>query len=82
MPGIARVGLDTAGTGEIIQGGGQNSVYVNNRLVSVIGDLVTGGETMAEGSTNVFANNKRVCRAGDKDTENDPATGSSDTFAN
>lgn len=82
MPGIARVGLDTAGTGEIIQGGGQNSVYVNNRLISVIGDLVSGGETIIEGSTNVFAGGIGVCRAGDKDSENDPATGSSDTLAN
>ena len=82
MPGIARVGLDTAGTGEIIQGGGQTSVYVNNKLISVIGDLVTGGDTMAEGSNNVFVGGIGVCRAGDKDTENDSATGSSDTFAN
>ena len=87
MPGIARVGLDTAG-GTIL-GGGQSTVYVNNRLAAVIGDAVAGhgigvhaGPTMEEGSSDVFAENIGVCRAGDAASCGDVATGSSDTLAN
>ena len=87
MPGIARVGLDTAG-GTIL-GGGQSTVYVNNQLVAVIGDAVAGhgigphaGPTMVEGSLDVFAENIGVCRAGDAASCGDVATGSSDTLAN
>lgn len=87
MPGIARVGVDTAGG--IILGGGQNSVFVNSSLVAVIGDAVAGhgpgvhaSPVMAEGSTNVFANNIGVCREGDAASCGDTATGSSNSFAN
>ena len=38
MPGIARVGVDSAGG--TITGGGQSSVYVNGALVAVLGDAV------------------------------------------
>lgn len=87
MPGIARVGIDTAG-GTIL-GGGQSSVYVNGALAAVIGDAVTShglpphaSATMVEGSSSVFINNIGVCRAGDAASCGDVATGSSDTFAN
>lgn len=87
MPGIARVGLDTAG-GTIL-GGGQSTVYVNNQLAAVIGDAVAGhgigphaGPTMVEGSGDVFAENIGVCREGDAASCGDTATGSTDSFAN
>lgn len=87
MPGIARVGIDTAG-GTIL-GGGQSSVYVNGALAAVIGDAVAShglpphaSATMVEGSSSVFINNIGVCRAGDAASCGDAATGSSDTFAN
>lgn len=87
MPGVARVGVDTAG-GTIL-GGGQSSVYCNGSLVAVLGDAVQGhglgshaGPTMAQASTNVYAGGIRVCRQGDQASCGDPATGSSDTFAN
>ena len=87
MPGIARVGVDTAG-GTIL-GGGQSTVFVNGSLAAVIGDAVQGhgpgphgGPSMAEGSSDVFAENIGVCREGDAATCGDVATGSSDTFAN
>ena len=87
MPGIARVGVDSAGG--IILGGGQSTVFVNGSLAAVIGDAVAGhglgihaGPTMAEGSSDVFAENIGVCREGDAATCGDTATGSSDSFAN
>lgn len=87
MPGIARVGVDTAG-GTIL-GGGQSSVYVNGALAAVIGDAVAGhgiaphdAPVMVGGSTNVFAEGIGVCREGDAASCGDTATGSSDTFAN
>lgn len=87
MPGIARVGVDTAG-GTIL-GGGQSSVFCNGSLVAVLNDAVQGhgsgphaGPTMVQASTDVFAEGKRVCRQGDQASCGDAATGSSDTFAN
>lgn len=87
MPGIARVGVDTAG-GTIL-GGGQSTVFVNGSLVAVIGDAVQGhgsgphgSPVMVEGSPNVFAEGIGVCREGDEASCGDTATGSSDTFAN
>ena len=87
MPGIARVGIDTAG-GTIL-GGGQSSVYVNGALAAVIGDAVAGhgplihaAAVMVEGSNNFFINGIGVCREGDAASCGDTATGSSDTFAN
>ena len=87
MPGISRVGTDTAGG--TITGPGSSTVFVNGDKVSLIGDAVAshgigphGSATMAEGSTNVFASGTGVVRAGDAATCGHTATGSSDTFAN
>lgn len=86
MPGIARVGLDTAG-GTIL-GGNQSTVYVNGALAAVIGDDVSphgdiphDSPTMVEGSSTVFINKIGVCREGDAASCGHTATGSSDTFA-
>jgi len=87
MPGISRVGTDTAGG--TITGPGSSTVFVNGDKASLIGDAVAshgigphGSATMAEGSTNVFASGTGVVRAGDAATCGHTATGSSDTFAN
>ena len=66
MPGVSRVGVDTAaGT---ITGPGASSVFANGSKVSLIGD--------------VFAEGTGVVRAGDAASCGHTATGSSDTFAN
>jgi len=91
MPGVSRVGTDTAGG--IITGPGSSTVFVNGDKVSLIGDSVASHDpcpepethcsaTMVEGSTNVFASGIGVVRAGDKASCDHTATGSSDTFAN
>lgn len=87
MPGIARVGVDSAGG--LILGGNQSSVYVNGSLAAVKGDAVQGhgsgihsGPVMVGGSNNVFAEGIGVCRAGDSASCGHTASGSSDTFAN
>lgn len=87
MPGIARVGVDSAG-GTIL-GGGQSTVYVNGSLAAVIGDAVAGhglpphaAPVMVGGSGDVFAEGIGVCREGDAASCGDTASGSSDTFAN
>ena len=70
MPGIARVGIDSAGG--TITGGGQSSVYVDGALAAVLGDAVAphgpglhAAATMAAASGSVFADGIPVCRAGD-----------------
>ena len=85
MPGICRVGIDTAGG--VILGGGQNFVFANGALVSVHGDRVQGhgvgehaGPTMIAGSKNVFINGIAVCNAGDLATCGHSASGSSNVF--
>lgn len=87
MPGIARVGVDTAGG--LILGGGNSTVYIDGALAAVIGDAVTyhgvyphDAPVMVGGSTSVFINGIGVCRAGDAASCGDTATGSSDAFAN
>ena len=87
MPGLARVGVDTAGG--VIQGGGQSTVFCNGSLVAVIGDAVAGhgraphsSPVMVEGSSTVFAEGIGVCRTGDAASCGHEATGSSDSFAN
>tara|TARA_A100001015_G_C14488672_1_gene518357 strand:- start:201 stop:467 length:267 start_codon:yes stop_codon:yes gene_type:complete len=88
MPGVSRVGVDTAaGT---ITGPGASTVFVNGSKVSLIGDSVAahspGGihnsATMVEGSSDVKAEGTGVVRAGDAASCGHTATGSSDTFAN
>ena len=81
MPGIARVGLDSAG-GAIL-GGGQSFVRVQGALWAVLGDAVAGhgdaphaAPTMAQGSSFVRINGKPVCRAGHAATCGHAATGS------
>lgn len=87
MPGIARVGTDSAG-GTIL-GGGQSTVYCNGALVAVLGDAVaphglpphSPSPVMVKASSTVFAGGIAVCRAGDVASCGHPATGSSDSFA-
>lgn len=86
MPGIARVGVDSAGGA--ITGGGQSTVYVNGALAAVLGDSVAphgvgehASAVMAEASSSVFAEGIPVCRAGDAASCGHRATGSGDVFA-
>ena len=87
MPGVARVGVDSAGG--IILGGNQSTVYVNGALAAVIGDAVAGhgdpphaAPTMVVGSSDVFVEGIGVCREGDAASCGDVGSGSSDTYAN
>ena len=86
MPGIARVGVDSAGG--VITGGGQSSVYVNGALAAVLGDAVAphapglhAAAVMVEASGTVFAGGIAVCRAGDAASCGHTATGSGDVSA-
>ena len=87
MPGVARVGVDTAGG--VITGPGEPSVLVNSSAVSVIGDSVAShgssphnAATMVGGSTTVFAGGVGVVRAGDAASCGHTATGASNVNAN
>ena len=82
MPGICRVGVDSAGG--VILGGGQSFVYANGALVAVDGDPVAphgvaphAAPVMIAGSKNVFINGIAVCNAGDLATCGHSASGSS-----
>ena len=87
MPGVSRVGIDTAGD-TIIGGVGDGTVSVNGYVVSVHGDNVLphapGGvhgpppPTMIAGSNNVFINGFAVVNAGDLATCGHAASGSGD----
>jgi uncharacterized Zn-binding protein involved in type VI secretion len=86
MPGVSRVGVDSAG-GTIV-GPGIPSVVVNGAPVSVIGDAVAAhglfahaAPTMVGGSGTVIAGGIGVVRAGDPASCGDTATGSSDVIA-
>lgn len=86
MPGICRVGVDSAG-GTIIGVLQNGTVFANGSLVSVDNDPVQGhgagahaGPTMIAGSKNVFINGIAVCNAGDLATCGHPATGSSNVL--
>lgn len=86
MPGIARVGVDSAG-GTIL-GGGNTHVRVNGALAAVVGDAVAGhgsgahaNPTMVQGSSKVFIRGKAVCRAGDAASCGHVASGSGNTNA-
>lgn len=86
MPGVSRVGVDSAG-GTIL-GPGVPSVIVNGSPISVVGDSVAGhgdgphaGPTMVGKSGSVIAGGKGVVRAGDAASCGDTASGSSDVIA-
>lgn len=87
MPGIARVGIDTAGG--LILGGGNATVHCDGALVAVLGDAVaphglpphSPSPTMVQASAKVFVGGIRVCRAGDLASCGDAATGSADAAA-
>jgi uncharacterized Zn-binding protein involved in type VI secretion len=83
MPGVSRVGVDSAGG--IITGPGVATVVVNGSPISIIGDSVTPHKTgphlsakMITGSATVFAGGVGVVRYGDAASCGDTATGSSD----
>ncbi len=86
MPGVSRVGVDSAG-GTIV-GSLAPTVVVNGSPIAVKGAAVAGhglgphaGPVMSGSSSTVFANGIEVVRAGDAASCGDTATGSSDVFA-
>jgi uncharacterized Zn-binding protein involved in type VI secretion len=86
MPGVSRVGVDSA-VGTIL-GPGIPSVIVNGAPISIKGDAVAGhglgehsGPIMVGSSSTVFAGGIGIVRAGDAASCGDTATGSSDVFA-
>lgn len=86
MPGVSRVGVDSAGG--TITGPGISSVIVNGSPISVVGDTVAPhssgphlGAVMTGSSSTVIAGGKGVVRAGDSASCGDTATGSSDVIA-
>ena len=86
MPGVCRVGIDTAG-GVILGVLQDSTVFANGALVSVNNDPVQGhgvaphaSPTMIAGSNNVFVNGIAVCNAGDLATCRHSATGSNNVF--
>jgi len=86
MPGISRVGLDTAGG--LIVGVLQTKVKVENRYVALIGAAIQshgsgshGSAIMIGGSSKVFIQGIGVCRQGDSASCGHFATGSSKVFA-
>ncbi len=86
MPGIARVGQDSAGG--MILNGGNGSVFANGTIVAVRGSGVSGhgssphsGPIMVCASGTVFASGINVCRAGDCASCGHVATGSGNVFA-
>lgn len=86
MPGVARVGQDTAGA--TIIGNLAPTVIVNGSPTAVLGAAVAGhgdpphaAPVMAQASGTVFAQGIPVCRAGDQASCGHPATGSGDVFA-
>jgi len=86
MPGVSRVGVDSAGG--TITGPGVPSVIVNGAPISIKGDAVAGhgigphaGPVMVGSSGTVFAGGIGIVRAGDAASCGDIATGSSDVIA-
>lgn len=85
MPGVARVGSDSAGGTQL--GGGQSWVRIDGDLVVVRGDQVAShapcptvpihcSATMAGASSWVRIDGIPICRAGDAATCGHPSTGS------
>jgi uncharacterized Zn-binding protein involved in type VI secretion len=86
MPGIARVGKDTAGG--IITGSLAPTVIVNGFPIAVKGAAVAShgytphdSAVMVGSSGDVIANGIQICRAGDSASCGDSASGSSDVIA-
>lgn len=86
MPGIARIGVDSAGG--VIKDALVPSVLVNGSPIAVKGAGVTGhgagahaGPVMVGASGTVFAGGIAVCRAGDAASCSDTASGSGNVFA-
>tara|TARA_R110002126_G_scaffold209698_1_gene356279 strand:- start:390 stop:653 length:264 start_codon:yes stop_codon:yes gene_type:complete len=86
MPGISRVGVDTAGG--LITGPGASTVFVNGSKVSLKDDSVAShgvgvhaDAKMVGCSETVTAEGKGVVREGDAASCGHIATGSSDTLA-
>jgi uncharacterized Zn-binding protein involved in type VI secretion len=86
MPGIARVGQDTAGG--TITGSLAPTVIVNGFPIAVKGAAVAphgdaphNSAVMVGSSGDVIANGIQICRAGDAASCGDSATGSSDVIA-
>lgn len=89
MPGVSRVGVDSAGG--LIVGNLAPTVFVNGAPVAVQGAAVqshppipphVGAPVMVGCSGTVFAHSIGVCRLGDAASCGHPATGSGDVFAN
>ena len=85
MPGIARVGSDSAGGAQL--GGGQGWVKIDGAAVVLVGDAIAGhppcpdipvhcAPTMAQGSAWVKIDGAPICRAGDAATCGHASTGS------
>lgn len=86
MPGVSRVGVDSAG-GTIV-GDLAPTVFVDGSPIAVTGAAVAGhgngphaGPKTSAASGTVFANGIAVVRDGDAATCGHPATGSGDVFA-
>lgn len=86
MPGIARIGQDTAGG--IIVGPPKTRVSVGGKPVAVIGDAVAShgsdahaAAVLTRASSRVTAGGFPVCRAGDAASCGHLATGSSEAEA-
>jgi len=86
MPGIARVGTDTAGG--VILNGGNSTVIVNGVPAAVLGSPISGhgdsphnGARMVTGSGSVFVQGISVCRQGDVASCGHTATSSSNVSA-
>ena len=85
MPGVARVGVDTAGGTQL--GGGQSWVTIDGAPVVLVGDAVAShapcphppshcAATMATGSDWVTIGGTPICRAGDTASCGHASTGS------
>tara|TARA_B110000285_G_C14926353_1_gene515182 strand:+ start:437 stop:700 length:264 start_codon:yes stop_codon:yes gene_type:complete len=86
MPGVTRVGKDTA-KGSIL-GTGASTVFTEGSRTSLLGDKVAPhgkpphtSPVIVKSSTTVFAQGKGVVRKGDPATCGHAATGSSTVFS-
>ncbi len=86
MPGISRVGQDSAGG--VILNGGNGTVFVNGTLAAVRGSVVAShgspphsAALIVGASGTVFASGIGVCRQGDSASCGHNATGSGNVSA-